>query len=150
MKMPPPRLRLVSLIFPLEIVKPFMATVKLPIAKMRNSGVAGAVERCTVSVDAPLPLIVMSDVRSGRALVRLMVQTPPVQPGLPPGMLKVIVFASGKRFAALMASRREQCAVRHAPLFKSSVVLTVNVALAAGLSSLVMVRVVALGGVMVA
>jgi hypothetical protein len=62
----------------------------------------------------------------------------------------VIVFASGKMLAALMASRKEQCAVTHAPLSKSSLVLTVNVALAAGLSSLVMVSVVALGGVMVA
>jgi len=86
MKMPPPRLRLASLIFPLEIFKPLMATVTLPsvpIAKMRNSGVAGAVERCTVSVPAPLPLIVMSDIRSGRALLRLIVQTPPVQPATP-------------------------------------------------------------------
>src|SRR6185369_6760903 len=116
----------------------------LPIAKMRNSGVAGAVERCTVSVPAPLPLIVMSDIRSGRALLRLIVQTPPGQPGSPPGML--IVFASGRAFAALIASRKEQCAGRQAPLSKSSVVLTVNVALAPGLSSLVMVSVVSLGG----
>ena len=151
MKMLPPRLRLASLIVPLEIVRSLMATVTLPfIVKMRNSGVAVTVERCTVSVDAPLPLMVISDVRSGRTLVRLMVQTPPMQPGSPPAMLKLIVFASGKRFAALMASRSEQCAVRHAPLSKSSVVLTVNDALAVGLSSLVMVSVVALGGVMVA
>ncbi len=83
--------------------------------------------RFTVKEFAPGPLIVISVDRLGSAVARLIVQTPPRQPGSPPGMLKLIVFGSLNKFAAFIASRREQCEVRHDPLSTSSVVLTVSV-----------------------
>src|SRR5438128_11785012 len=75
---------------------------------------------------------------------------PPLHPGSLPGILKLIVFASELKFAALIASRREQCDTRQAPLSRSSVLFTVNVAFAPGPSSLIIVNVVGLGPLNVA
>src|SRR5437763_14414854 len=83
---------------------------------------------------------------------RLMVHgpNPPLHPGSLPGILKSIVFALLSKFALLIASRREQCDTRQAPLSRSSVVVTVSVAFAVGPSSLIIVRVAGLGPLNVA
>src|SRR5437764_12216797 len=86
----------------------------------------------------------MSVARSGRAPVRLIVQMPPGQPG----MLKLMVLASLLKFAALIASRKEQCETRHAPLSTSSVVFTVRVV--GGASSFTIVRVAGFAPLIVA
>src|SRR5258708_33154354 len=87
----------------------------------------------------------MSVLRSSNTPVRLIVQTPLGHPGSPPGILKVIVFASGRELAALIASRKLQCAATQAPKSKSSVVLTTSAWFAGTGSSFVIVSVVGFG-----
>ena len=65
----------------------------------------------------------MSVLRSGRALVRLIVHTPPVQPPSLKGIANVIVFVSGSVFAAAIASRKLQSA-SHVPSLVSAVLVT--------------------------
>src|SRR2546423_744826 len=74
----------------------------------------------------------------GRMVAGVMVQTPePLQPESPAGIWKLIVLASAFVFAALMASRKEQCARLHVPSSLSFVVLTTSVAGIASLSLMV-------------
>src|SRR6266403_5753717 len=115
---------------PFDTVRPEIVTFG-PFAVLFDMVIVGkltvppTVLRCTFNTFAPEPLIVRSVARS-RELFKLMVQTPTMQPGSPPGMLKLIVFGSLNKLAALIASRREQCEARHDPM-SSAVVLTTRV-----------------------
>src|SRR6267142_5558092 len=109
---------------PLLMVNPERETLlPLLIAKMRKAGVPPAVLRCRVRTLAPGPLIIIFVLRSGRALDKFIVYGPGEANT---AGSKLIVLVSAFKFAALIASRREQCEARQNPLSKSSVVLTVS------------------------
>src|SRR6266404_1370702 len=110
---------------PLLMVNPERETLlPLLIAKMRKAGVPPAVLRCTVRMLEPGPLTTIFVERLGRALDKSI-----VFPGeANTAGSKLIVLVSAFKFAALIASRREQCEARQNPLSKSSVVLTVSAA----------------------
>src|SRR5947209_2852294 len=98
---------------------------------MRKFGVPPAVPLFTVKELAPVPEMVMSLARFGKAVAKLIVQTPPLHPGSPPAKLKLIVFGSLEELAALIASRRVQPfpvpSAVHEPSSASTVVFTVSV-----------------------
>src|ERR1041385_1541394 len=98
---------------------------------MRKFGGLPAVLRMTVSTLAPGPLIDIGVERSGKAVSKLIMHTPPLHPGSPPAKLKLIVFASLEEFAALIASRNVQPspvpAIVQVPSPGSTVVFTVSV-----------------------
>src|SRR5438067_1820571 len=88
---------------PLVMLSPAIAIwVLLRVSKMRNRLVE---LRATMSRAEPGPVIDVPSRTAGRPLVRLIVQTPPVQPGSADGMLNVIVSAPGSPVAASIASR---------------------------------------------